>query len=113
MFRAGALLVLPSPVINSARKQIAELATKHRLPAIMPFAGFVDDGGLLAYGPDVVALYAQAAGIVARVLRGARPAEIPIERPTRFILSINRKTARILDLAIPNSLVLRADHLIE
>ncbi len=111
--RSGALLVLPSPVVNSARRQIAELAAKHRMPAIMPFAGFVEDGGLLAYGPDTLALYEQAGGIVAKVLRGTRPAEIPIERPTRFELSVNRKTAQTLNLTLPSSLLLRANKIVE
>jgi len=91
--RAGALLVLPSPVVNSARKQIAELAKKHRMPAIMLFAGFAEDGGIMAYGPDVLALYQQAGGIAGKVLRGTRPRDIPIERPTRFELIVNLRSA--------------------
>jgi putative ABC transport system substrate-binding protein len=110
--RAGALMVLPSPVVNSARRHIAELAIKHRMPAIMPFLGFVDDGGLMAYGPDVSVIYEQAAGVVAKVLRGTRPAEIPIERPARFELRINDKTARALGLTIPPSVLARADRVI-
>jgi putative tryptophan/tyrosine transport system substrate-binding protein len=109
----GAVSVVSAPVVNSARKQIAELATKHRLPAIMAFAGFTEDGGLLAYGPDTPAIYAQAGGIVAKVLGGARPADTPIERPTRFALSVNQRTARTLNLTISNSLLLRADQVIQ
>jgi putative ABC transport system substrate-binding protein len=111
--RVGALLVLPSPVLNSARKQIAELATKHRMAAIMPFAGFVKDGGLMAYGPDTATIYAQAGGIVAKVLQGTRPREMPIERPTRFELVINLRTAKVFGLTIPPSLLARADQVIE
>lgn len=111
--RAGGLLVLPSPVVNSARKQIAELASKHKMPAIMPFPGFAEDGGLIAYGPDILAMYGQAGAVVARVLRGAQPREIPIERPTRFELILNLRTAKAFGLKIPSSLLLRADRVIE
>jgi len=111
--RTGALLVLPSPVVNSARKQIAELATKHRMPAIMPFSGFAEDGGLMAYGPDIVAIYEQAGGIVAKVLRGTRPGEMPIERPTRFEFILNLRAAQALGLTISNPLLLRASKVIE
>jgi putative ABC transport system substrate-binding protein len=111
--RAGALLVLPSPVVNSARKQIADLATKYKMPAIMPFPGFAEDGGLIAYGPDILAIYGQAGAVVARVLRGARPREIPIERPIRFELILNLRTARAFGLKISNPLQLRADRVIE
>ena len=105
--------MLPSPVINSASRQIAELAVKHRMPAIMPFAGFVDDGGLLAYGPDITALWSQVGHMTARVLRGSPPREMPIERPTRFALTVNLGTARALGVTIPSSLLLRADRVIQ
>jgi ABC-type uncharacterized transport system substrate-binding protein len=110
--QAGAVLVLPSPVVNSARKQIAELATKHRMLAIMPFAGFAEDGGLMAYGPDIATIYEQAGDVMAKVLRGTRPGVMPIERPTRFKLIVNLKTARALELTIPDSVLLRADEVI-
>jgi len=113
MQKAEALLALGSPVFNSARKEIAELAMKHRLPTIMPFPGFADDGGLMAYGPHLASMYGQAGGVMAKVLQGARPGEIPIERPTRFELSVNLKTAKALGLKIPQSLLLRADRVIE
>ncbi len=111
--RAGAVLVLGSPVFNSARKQIAELAAKHRMPAIMPFAGFAEDGGLMAYGPHVASMFEQAGGVMVKVLRGTRPGEIPIERPARFELVVNLRTAKELGLTIPNSMLLRADRVIE
>jgi putative ABC transport system substrate-binding protein len=111
--RARALLVLGSPVFNSARKQLAELAAKHRLPAIMPFGGFADDGGLMAYGPDLATMFQQAGGVMAKVLGRTPPGVIPIERPARFELIVNLRTAKALKLTIPNSLLLRADRVIE
>lgn len=111
--QAQVLLVLSSPVLNTSRKQIVELAIKNRLPSIMPFPDFADDGGLLAYGPHVSSMYGQGAAIVTKVLKGHPPSEIPVERPTRFELRINLKTARSLGLVIPQSLVLRADHVVQ
>jgi putative ABC transport system substrate-binding protein len=110
---AGAMLVLPSPVFNSARKQIAELARKHRMPALMPFTGFAEDGGLMAYGPHLGSMFRQAADVMASLLRGGRPAHTPIERPSRFELTVNLRTAKALGLTIPPSLLLRADQTIE
>ena len=118
-FQAGerekveAVLALTSPVLNSARKQIAALALKHRLPTIMPFPNFADDGGLMAYGPHLTSMFRQAAGVMAKVLQGVRPADIPIERPTRFELTINMKTAKALGVNIPQSILVRADRMIE
>jgi putative ABC transport system substrate-binding protein len=111
--RAEAILVLGSPVFNSARKQIAELAAKHRMPAIMPFGGFAEDGGLIAYGPHLEAMFEQAGGVMAKVLQGTRPGEIPIERPTRFELVVNLRTAKALGVTIPTSILVRADRAIE
>lgn len=113
MQKAEGLLVLGSPVFNSARKEIAELAVKHRLPAIMPFPNFADDGGLMAYGPHLSSMFRQAGGVMAKVLRGARPGGIPIERPMRFELTVNLKTARALGIKIPQSVLLGADRVIE
>ena len=111
--KAEALLVLSSPVFNSARKEIAALALQHRLPAIMPFPNFADDGGLMAYGPHLTSMFRQAGGVMVKVLQGARPGEIPIERPTRFELVINMKIAKALGITLPQSLRLRADRVIE
>lgn len=111
--KAQALLALSSPVFNSARKQIAELAMKHRLPSMMPFPGFADDGGLMAYGPHLASMFRQAGGFIAKVLQGARPGEIPIERPTRFELAVNLKTAKALGITIPPTVLLGADRVIE
>ena len=79
----------------------------------MPFPQFADDGGLMAYGPHLTSLFRQAAGIMAKVLRGARPGEIPIERPVKFEFVVNLKTAKALGLKIPQSLMVRADRVIE
>jgi len=83
------------------------------MPAIMPFAGFAEDGGLMAYGPHLATMFQQAGAVMARVLRGTRPGEIPIQRPTRFELIINLRVARGFGLTIPNSLLLRADEVIQ
>jgi putative tryptophan/tyrosine transport system substrate-binding protein len=111
--KAEVLLALSSPVFNSARRQIAELSLKHRLPAIMPFPYFADDGGLMGYGPHLPSLFGQAAVVMAKILRGERAANIPIERPSRFELALNLKTARALGITIPTSLLVRADRVIE
>jgi putative tryptophan/tyrosine transport system substrate-binding protein len=111
--KAEALLALSSPVFGSARKEIAALALKHRLPAIMPFPPFADDGGLMAYGPHLTSMFRQAGGVMAKVLTGAQPREIPIERPTRFELAVNLRTARALGITLPQSLLVRADRVIE
>lgn len=111
--RAGAMLVLPSPVTSSARRQIIEMEAKQRMPTIMPFAEFAEEGGLISYGPDVAGMYRQAAGVMMKILRGQRPADIPIERPAHFTLIVNRKTAASLGLIVPRSLLARADKVLE
>jgi len=111
--RAGAMLVLPSPATSSARRQIIEMEAKQRIPTIMPFAEFAEEGGLIAYGPDVAGMYRQAADVMMKVLRGQRPADIPIERAARFTLIVNRKTAASLGLTVPRSLLARADKVVE
>ncbi len=111
--RAGAMLVLGSPILNSFRKQIADLAAKQRLPAIMPFPDFAGDGGLMAYGPDLPSLYRQAGAIAVKILRGEKPGDIPLERPTRFRFAVNLKTAKALGLRLPPSILVRADLVIQ
>jgi len=110
---AGALLVLTSPEIYLARERIAETARRHRLPSASIFPAYADAGGLLGYGPNLTELYRQAARYVDRVLKGARPADVPIERPSKFELVINLKTTRALGLTIPPSLLGRADKVVE
>jgi putative ABC transport system substrate-binding protein len=111
--KAGALLALGSPVFNSARKQVADLALRYRLPALMPFPGFADDGGLIAHGPHLTSLFRQAGFVMAKILQGARPGELPIERPARFELVVNLRTAKALGIAPSPSALLRADRIIE
>ena len=111
--RGGAMVVLPSPVVNSARRDIVAMAAKHRVPTIMAFPEFAEEGGLIAYGPNVPAMFRQAGDVMVKVLRGTSPAEIPIERPARFELIVNRKTATSLGLTVPRSMLARADKVIE
>jgi putative ABC transport system substrate-binding protein len=111
--QADAMLILSSPVFNSARRQIVELTMKHRLPALMPFPGFAEDGGLMAYGPHVEDMFRQAGYVMAKILAGMPPGNIPIERPARFELIINLRTAKALGVAFPPHIVARADRILE
>ena len=110
--QAGAMLVLQTPVFNPKRKQIAELALQNRLPAIYPQSEWVDDGGLMSHGVSFVALYHRAATYVDKILKGARPADLPVEQPTKFELFINLKGARQIGLTIPPTVLARADKVI-
>ena len=110
---AGAVLVLPSPYFGTQRKVLIDLAARYRLPACYEFRDYVQDGGLMSYGPSINAMFARAANYVDRILKGARPGDLPIEQPTSFELVINLKTAKALGLAIPQSLLLRADEVIQ
>ena len=111
--RADALLVLGAPVLISQRKQIADLAAKNRLPAAYPGPEYMEDGGLMSYGVSVVDLYRRAATYVDKILKGAKPADLPVEQPTKFELVINLKTAKALGLTIPPPVLVRADELIQ
>jgi putative ABC transport system substrate-binding protein len=111
--RAQAVYVLPSPIFSAHRKRLVELAAQYRLPAAYELKEYVEAGGLLSYGPNTADMYRRAASYVDRILKGAKPGDLPIERATTFELAINVKTARALGLAIPQSLLARADHLIE
>jgi putative ABC transport system substrate-binding protein len=111
--QAQALVILSSPLIFSERAHIADLALRTRLPAINLFTSFPKFGGLMAYGPDFPSIYRQAATYVARILEGATAGELPIQRPTKFELVINLKTAKALGLTIPENLLVRADEVIE
>jgi putative ABC transport system substrate-binding protein len=106
-------VVLSSPLIYQQRSQIAALALSARLPTISLFNTFPKEGGLMAYGPDFPAIYTQAAGYIARVLAGANPGELPIQRPTKFELVINLQTARALGITVPETLLVRADQVFE
>lgn len=110
---ADALVVGQDGLLQSNRKRIVDLAMAHRLPAIYRSMEFVEAGGLIGYGPHYPDLYRRTALYVDKILKGARPGDIPIEQPTRFELVINLKTAKALGIAIPQSILLRADQLIE
>ena len=110
----GALVVLTSPMIFNNLGRVTEAAIKHQLPAISLFApAFADAGGLIAYGPDLSDLLRRCGDYVGKILKGAKPGDLPVQRPGKFQLAINLKTALTLKLAVPQSLVLRADRVIE
>jgi putative tryptophan/tyrosine transport system substrate-binding protein len=111
--RAGALTVLGGGMFFGVRRRLVDLAAKNRLPAVYPSREFVDAGGLLSYGPNLADLYRRAATYVDKILKGAKPADLPVEQPTTFQLVINLKTAKALGLTIPPSVLGRADHVIE
>jgi putative ABC transport system substrate-binding protein len=110
---AGALLMLSSPVIGGNTKMLAQLATTHKLPAVTLFTDFPRDGGLMAYGPNLLGVFRQQGVMAAKILRGANPAEMPIETPSKFEFVLNLKAARHLGLTVPPALLLRADEVIE
>lgn len=111
--RAGALMVLDDPLGFIERARVASLAAKHRLPTIYGFRESAEAGGLIAYGVSMPDHYGRAATYVDKILKGARPADLPAEQPTKFELTINLKTAKALGLTFPQSMLLRADRLIE
>jgi putative ABC transport system substrate-binding protein len=111
--RADAVLVMTGPVANSHRKEIADLAVKYRLPAIFHQSEYVEDGGLIAYGVSSNDLYRRAATYVDKILKGAKPAELPVEQPTKFELTINLKAANQIGLTIPPNVLARADKVIK
>ena len=110
--RAGGLLVAGGPLMLAHRAQIVGLGTANRLPSISQLRPFADAGGLMSYGPSVVEMCRRASTYVDKILKGAQPATLPIEQPTRFELVINLKTAKALGLTIPQSVLLRADEVI-
>jgi putative tryptophan/tyrosine transport system substrate-binding protein len=110
---ANAVLVLADPVFHSARATIIALAAKHRLPAIYEDREFVQDGGLMSYGPNIADMMRRSAAFVDKILKGAKPGELPIEQPTEYELVINLKTAKTLRLSIPDKMLMLADEVIE
>jgi len=110
--RADALLVLQSPVFINERTQLAELAVKNRLPTMYDRREFVDDGGLICYGTNYTDLSHRAATYVDKILKGAKPADLPVEQPTKFEFVVNLKTAKQIGLTIPPNVLARADKVI-
>ena len=111
--RADALTVLPSAMLFTERRRLVDLAAKNRLPAVYVQREFVDAGGLMSYGPNLADLFRRAATYVDKILKGAKPADLPVEQPTKFELVINLKTAKALGLTIPQSLLQRADEVMQ
>ncbi len=111
--RVDGLLVFAGPMFFIERRLIAELAQRHRLPAMFNVRDFAEAGGLIAYGASVVDLHRRAAIHVDKILKGAKPADLPVEQPTKFELVVNLKTARALGIAIPQSILVQADEVIE
>jgi putative ABC transport system substrate-binding protein len=111
--RAGALTVLSSTMFISERRRLVDLAAKSRLPAVYSAREYVDAGGLMAYGPNQADLFRRAASYVDKILKGAKPADLPVEQPTKFELVINMKSAKALGLMIPQPFLQRADELIQ
>jgi ABC-type uncharacterized transport system substrate-binding protein len=109
---SGALAVTLHALANSNQKQIGELATKNRLPMILPSESWVASGGLMSYGPDRAEAYKRGASMVDKILKGTKPADIPVEQPTKFELVINLKTAKQIGLTIPPNVLARADRVI-
>ena len=109
----GGLIVTGSPLLGRHRELIIALAAQHRLPAVYPYPHFAAPGGLIAYGPDLVDPFRRAAGYVDRILKGEKPADLPVQAPVKYGLAINLKTAKALGLDIPPMLLARADEVIE
>jgi ABC-type uncharacterized transport system substrate-binding protein len=111
--RADALMVFPSPMLFNERRRIVDLAAKHRLPSMAMGREFVELGGLMSYGANITDLSRRSATYVDKILKGAKPADLPVEQPTKFELLVNLKTARELGLSIPREFLLLADEVIE
>jgi putative ABC transport system substrate-binding protein len=111
--KAQAFIFASTPLFSQHRHRIAELAIKNRLPFISSFREYVEAGGLMSYGPNLSDNWRRAATYVDKIIKGAKPSDLPVEQPTKFELVINGKTAKALGLKIPNSILVRADRVIE
>jgi putative ABC transport system substrate-binding protein len=109
----GGLIVTSGPAATLHRDLIITLAGRHRLPAVYPFRYFATEGGLMSYGPDIADQYRRAAGYVDRILKGEKPADLPVQAPTKYETVINLKTARALGLTVPPTMLTLADEVIE
>jgi putative ABC transport system substrate-binding protein len=109
----GGLIILPSPLGLVNREMIVKLAAQHRLPTIYPFRYYVASGGLMSYGVDTVEVFRRSASYIDRILKGEKPAALPVQQPTKFDLVINLNTAKALGLEIPPTVLARADEVIE
>jgi putative ABC transport system substrate-binding protein len=111
--RPDAILMVTDALTALHRKRVFEFAAQQKLPAIYEYASLVRDGGLMSYGPDMGEVYDRAAGLADRILRGAHPADLPFEQPSRFRLAINKKTLETLGLTIPEAMLMRADEVVD
>ncbi len=111
--RAGAVIVLPDSMLLDHRTRIADLAARRRLPLVSALSDYAEAGGLMAHGPSVSDMFRRVASYVDKILKGAKPGDLPIEQPTKFELAINLKTAKALGLTIPPALLGRADEVIQ
>jgi putative ABC transport system substrate-binding protein len=110
---AEALTVFPDPMLLAAQNTIVDLAAKHRLPAVYGISGVVENGGLMTYAPSQTEMWHRAATYIDKILKGAKPADLPVEQPTKFELMINLKTAKQIGLTIPPNVLARADKVIK
>ena len=111
--QTGGVAVLSGPLIFTHRERVADAAARHKVPAIYYDAEYSESGGLFSYGPSLLGLHRSAAVFVDKILKGANPGDLPIEQPTRFELVVNLKTAKVLELTVPQAIILRADRVIE
>ena len=109
----GGFVVMPDAFVQVHRAQIISLAARNNVPAVYQLSLFAREGGLLSYGPDGADLFRRAASYVDRILRGAKPADLPVQLPVKFEMAVNAKTAKALGLTVPPSILLRADEVIE